>query len=63
MWRFSERGHLGRSLLGAVIKTVRDDPGAIAAAAWAVTASRRIQRPAADSGLLAATQEDTLRFL
>ena len=63
MWHFLERGHLGRSLPGAVIRTVRDYPGAIAAAAWAVTASRRIQRPGADSGPLAATQEDTLRFL
>ena len=36
---------------------------AIAEATWAVTAGLRIHRPVADCGPLAATQEDTLRFL
>ena len=31
LWRFLKRGHLGRSLHGAVIKNVGDDPGTIAA--------------------------------
>ena len=63
LWRFLERGHLGRERPRAVIKAVSDDPCAVAVAEWAATASRCIQRPAADSGPLDATQEDTRRFL
>ena len=63
LWRFLEREHLGRSLPRTVIKTVGDDPDAIAAAAWAMTASRQIQRRAAGSKPLAETLEDTLRLL
>ncbi|MDE2780750.1 MAG: helix-turn-helix domain-containing protein [Chloroflexota bacterium] len=63
LWRFLERGHLGRSLPRSVVRTVGDASGAVAAAACTVTASRRVQRRAADSGPLTATQEDTLRFL
>ena len=39
LWRCLERGHLGKSLPRGVIKTVGDNPGAIAAAAWAMTGS------------------------
>ena len=57
LWRFIERGHLGRSLPGAVGNTVSDDPVVIAAAEWAVTASRRIQRRATSPRPLAETVE------
>ena len=67
LWRCLERGRLGRALPRAVIKTAGDNPGAIAAAAWAMTASRRIQRRAANPKPLAETLaenlEDTLRRL
>ena len=64
LWRCLERGRLGKSLPRAVIKTVGDDPEAIDAAAWAMTASRRIQRrAAANPKPLAETLEDTLRLL
>ena len=63
LWSFLERGHVGRSLPRAVVKAVSDYPGAVAVAEWAVTAIRRIQRRAAGTRSLAATQEDTLRLL
>ena len=64
LWRCLERGRLGKSLPRAVIKAVGDDPVAIEAAAWAMTASRRIQRrAAANPKPLAETLEDALRLL
>ena len=63
LWCCLERGHLGRALPRAVVKTVGDAPDAIEAAACAMTASRRIQRRAADPKPLAETLEDTLRLL
>ena len=63
LWRCLERGRLGRALPRAVIKTAGDNPDAIAAAAWAMTASRQIQRRAADPKPLAENLEDTLRLL
>ena len=42
LWRCLERGRLGKSLPSAVIKAVGDDPVAIEAAAWAMTASRKL---------------------
>ena len=63
LWRCLERGRLGNSLPRAVIKTVGDDPGAIAAAAWAMTVSRKLQRRAAGPKPLAENLEDTLRLL
>ena len=64
IWRCLERGRLGKSLPRAVIKTVGDDPDVIAAAAWAMTASRKLQRrAAANSKPLAETLEDALRLL
>ena len=46
-----------------MIKTIGDNLDAIAAAAWAMTASRQIQRRAANPKPLAETLEDTLRLL
>ena len=64
LWRFLERGRLGKSLPRAVIKAIGDDPEAIDAAAWAMTASRQNQRRAAASPKpLADTLEDALRLL
>ena len=67
LWRCLERGRLGRALPRAVIKTAGDNPGAIAAAAWAMTASHQIPRRAANpkplAETLAETLEDTLRLL
>ena len=64
LWRCLERGRLGKSLPRAVIKAVGDDPGVIAAAAWAMTASRKLQRrAAANPQPLAETLEDALRLL
>jgi hypothetical protein len=64
LWRCLERGRLGKSLPRAVIKAVGDDPVAIEAAAWAITASRRIRRrAAANPQPLAETLEDALRLL
>ena len=63
LWRCLERGRLGRALPRAVIKTAGDNPGAIAAAAWAMTASHQIQRRAANPKPLAENLEDTLRRL
>ncbi len=63
LWRFLDRGHMGRALPRAVIETIGDNPDAIAAAAWAMTASRQIQRRAANPKPLAETLEDTLRLL
>ena len=64
LWRCLERGRLGKSLPRAVIKAVGDDPDVIAAAAWAMTASRKLQRrAAANPQPLAETLEDTLRLL
>ena len=64
LWRCLERGRLGKSLPRAVIKAVGDDPEAIEAAAWAMTASSRIRRrAAANPQPLAETLEDTLRLL
>ncbi len=64
LWRFLERGRLGKSLPRAVIRTVGDDPDAINAATWAMTAVRRVRRrAAARKQPLAETLEDTLRLL
>ena len=64
LWPCLERGRLGKSLPRAVIKTVGDDPDVIEAAAWAMTASRKLQRrAAANPKPLAETLEDTLRLL
>ena len=64
LWRFLERGRLGRSLPRAVIRTVGDDPVAIESAAWAMTASRKLQRrTAANPKPLAENLEDALLLL
>jgi hypothetical protein len=64
LWRCLERGRLGKSLPRAVVKIVGDDPVAIEAAAWAMTASRKLQRrAAANPQPLAETLEDALRLL
>ena len=64
LWRCLERGRLGKSLPRAVIKAVGDDPDAIEAAAWAMTASRKLQRRAvANPKPLAENLEDALRLL
>ncbi len=64
LWRCLQRGRLGKSLPRAVITTVGDDPDAIAAAAWAMTAVRQVRRrAAAKPKSLAETLEDTLRLL
>ena len=63
LWRCLERGRLGKTLPRAVVKAVSDDPEAIAAASWAMTAVRQIQRQGAASKPLAQTLEDTLRLL
>ena len=63
LWRCLERGRLGKSLPRAVVKAVSNNPGAIAAAAWAMTASHRIQRRAVNPKPLAETLEDALRLL
>ena len=64
LWRFLERGCPGKSLPSAVVKAVGDDPDVIEAAAWAMTATRRIRhRAAANPQPLAETMEDTLRLL
>ena len=64
LWRCLERGRLGKSLPRAVIEAVGDDPDVIAAAAWAMTASRKLQRrAAANPRPLAENLEDTLRLL
>ena len=64
IWRCLERGRLGKSLPRAVVKAVGDDPVAIEAAAWAMTASRKLQRrAAANPQPLAETLEDALRLL
>ncbi len=64
LWRCLERGCLGKSLPRAVIRTVGDDPDAVTAATWAMTAVRRIQRSAAAVPKpLAETLVDTLRLL
>ncbi len=47
LWRCLQRGRLGKSLPRAVTTTVGDDTGAIAAAAWAMTAVRQVRRRAA----------------
>ena len=64
LWRFLERGRLGKSLPRAVIEAVGDDPDVINAATWAMTAVRRVRRrAAANPKPLAETLEDTLRLL
>ena len=64
LWRFLERGHLGKSLPKAVIKAVGEDLDAIDAATWAMTAVRQIRhRAAANPQPLAETLEDALRLL
>ena len=64
LWRCLERGRLGKSLPRSVIKAVGDAPDVIAAAAWAMTASRKLQRrAAANPKPLAETLEDALRLL
>ena len=65
IWRCLERGRLGKSLPRAVVKAVGDDPvDDIEAAAWAMTASRKLQRrAAANPQPLAETLEDALRLL
>ncbi|MCY4365242.1 MAG: replication-relaxation family protein [Chloroflexi bacterium] len=42
LWRFLERGHLGRALPKAVLDSVGDSVEAVDAATWAVVASERI---------------------
>ncbi len=64
LWRFLERGHLGKSLPRAVIQAVGDDPDVIDAATWAMTAVRQVRRRAtARKQPLAEPLEDTLRLL
>ena len=64
LWRFLERGRLGKSLPRAVIQAVGDDPDVINAATWAMTAVRQVRRRAAvKKQPLAETLEDTLRLL
>ena len=64
LWRYLERGRLGKSLPRAVIDAVGDDPELIRAATWAMTAVRRIQRrAAANPRPMAETLVDTLRLL
>jgi DNA-binding Lrp family transcriptional regulator len=64
LWRFLERGRLGKSLPRAVIEAVGDAPDVIDAATWAMTAVRQIRRrAAARKQPLAETLEDTLRLL
>ena len=64
LWRFLERGRLGKSLPRAVIQAVGDDPDVIDAATWAMTAVRQVRRrAAANPKPLAETLEDTLRLL
>ena len=64
LWRFLERGRLGKSLPRAVIRAVGDDPDTIEAATWAMTAVRQVRRrAAANPKPLAETLEDTLRLL
>ena len=64
LWRFLERGRLGKSLPRSVIESVGDDPDTIEAAAWAMTAVRQVRRrAAARKQPLAETLEDALRLL
>ena len=64
LWRFLERGRLGKSLPRAVIRSAGDDPDKIEAAAWAMTAVRQVRRrAAARKQPLAETLEDALRLL
>ena len=64
LWRFLERGRLGKSLPRAVIEAVGDDPDVIDAATWAMTAVRQVRRrAAARKQPLAETLEDALRLL
>ena len=64
LWRCLEQGRLGKSLPKAVIEAVGNDADAIEAAAWAITARRKLQRrAAANPKPLAETLEDTLRLL
>ena len=64
LWRFLERGRLGKSLPRAVTRAVGDDPDVIEAAAWAMTAVRQVRRQAtARKQPLAETLEDALRLL
>ena len=42
LWRFLDRGHMGRALPRAVLDTVGDSIEAIDAATWAIGASERI---------------------
>ena len=42
LWRFLDRGHVGRALPRAVLETVGDSIDAINAATWAIGASERI---------------------
>ncbi len=68
LWRFLDRGHLGRALPRAVLDSVGDSIEAIEAATWAIAASERItanlnrsarnRRPAAPT--LRLGQEDAL---
>ncbi len=64
LWRFLERGRLGKSLPRSVIESVGEDPDMIEAAAWAMIAVRQVRRrAAANPKPLAETLEDTLRLL
>ena len=64
LWRFLERGRLGKSLPRAVIQAVGDDPDVIDAATWAMTAVRQVRRrAAANPKPLAEPLEDTLRLM
>ena len=65
LWRCLEQGHLGRSLPKAVTEAVGEDPDRIAAATWAMSTVRRIQRrqAAVQQQTLAEPLEDALRLL
>ena len=45
LWRSLERGSLGKARPRTVFTTVGDDPDAIAAATWAMTAVRQVRAP------------------
>ena len=64
LWRFLERGRLGKSLPRAVIHAVGDDPDALEAATWAMTTVCQVRRrAAANPKPMAETLEDAPRLL
>ncbi len=64
LWRFLERGHMGRALPRAVLDSVGDSIEAIDAATWAIVASERFNRSAGNRSPAAPAlrlgQEDAL---